>query len=60
MNESEYYITQAPTLTDIHLSANPISAGGELKITMSITQNPRYLYPETYFPTEIYSGEVKG
>lgn len=60
MNEgiSQYYITQPPTITDIQLSANPISTGGTLTITMSITQSPRYLYPETYYPGEMYAGEV--
>lgn len=55
---SQYYITQAPEITEISVTPNPVSAGASVVIAMKITQSPKYLYPETYYPTEIYSGEV--
>lgn len=57
---SQYYITQAPEITEISVTPNPVSAGVPVVISMKITQRPKYLYPETYYPTEIYAGEVSG
>ena len=55
---SKYYIVEKPTITNLELSSNEISVGEEVTITMSITQSARYLHPATYYPNEIYSGEV--
>lgn len=53
-----YYILGSPTLTDLKISCNNVSVGQPITISMSITQSPRYLQPETYYPSELYSGEV--
>ena len=57
---SQYYITQEPMITDLHLSVNPVSAGAPFTLTIQITQSPWYLYPETYFAAELQAGEVNG
>lgn len=56
--KSNYYIVEKPTITSLTFSSNEVVTGGEVTITMSITQSPRFLYPVTYYPSEIYSGEV--
>ena len=56
--KSNYYIVEKPTITSLTFSSNEVVTGGEVTITMSITQSPRFLHPVTYYPSEIYSGEV--
>ena len=56
--KSKYYIVEKPTITRLKFSSNEVAAGGEVTIKIDITQSPKFLYPVTYYPGEIYSGEV--
>ena len=53
------YTVLFPNIDEAVLSPNPVNAGGEILLSVVVTEISKTLEPFVYYSNEIHSGEVE-
>lgn len=53
----EPLIVILPAVTSVNLSVNPVRAGGETVVTVTVVEKTKTLYPEERYLGEFQAGE---